>query len=228
MEQSSPNQQTPQAVATQPNAVASRGLKKSDVIAILLIGEVFALLLMVIRKSVGIAVPQPIMYSLPILMPLVALFCLWVMSVLGRKRPVLFQVGKYAAIGFFNTGIDLGVFNAMVLATRLEPRGIVAGGFSSVSFTIAVINSYFWNKYWTFRKEGGAKMGEFMQFVIVSLIGLIINFLYVSGMTKYINPFYGLNAQQWANVVKVTGIFISLAWNFTGYKFMVFRERKPL
>ena len=226
MEQSLSNQQTSQT-ANQPGTVASRRLKKSDVVAILVIGEVFALLLMVIRKSVGVAVPQPIMYSLPILMPLVALGCLWVMSVLGRRRPALFQIGKYAAVGFFNTGIDFGVFNAMVLATKLEPRGIVAGGFSAISFVIAVVNSYFWNKYWTFRKEGGAKMGEFMQFVIVSLIGLIINFLYVSGMTKYIDPVYGLNAQQWANMVKVTGIFISLAWNFTGYKFIVFREREP-
>ena len=203
-------------------------LRVSDIISILVIGEAFALLLMLIRKSVDIQVPDIAIKALPYLMPLVALACLWFTAWLGKKRPTFFQLGKYAAIGFFNTGVDFGVFNAMVLLTNMEPRGLTAGLFSAISFTIAVANSYFWNKFWTFRDKGSAKAGEFMQFVIVSLIGLIINFLYISVMTKFIEPPYGMNAQQWANAVKVTGILISLAWNFTGYKYIVFRDRNPV
>ncbi|MDO8558117.1 MAG: GtrA family protein [bacterium] len=206
--------------------VASRGLKLSDTIAILVIGELFAWLLMVVRKGAELAVPQAIMYSLPIVMPLVALGCLWVMAILGRRRPTLFQLGKYAAIGFFNTALDFAIFNSLVLLTNIEPRGARAGLLTTISFTIAVINSYLWNKYWTFRSKGPARVGEFAQFVVVALVGLVLVSGFLTVMTKFIEPPYGLNIRQWANAVKVMSIFISLAWNFSGYKFIVFRTKK--
>ncbi len=218
----------PSAHPTQENAQGNAPslLKKSDIAAILIIGEIFAWLLMVVRRGAELNVPDAIMYSLPIVMPLAALGCLWVLATLGRKRPMLFQLGKYAAIGFFNTALDFAIFNSLVLATNIEPKGARAGFLTAISFTIAVINSYLWNKYWTFRSRGPARVGEFAQFVIVSLVGLVLVSGFLTVMTKYIEPPYGLNIRQWANVVKVMSIFISLAWNFAGYKFLVFREKK--
>jgi putative flippase GtrA len=223
-----PSANTPASPVAQPLEKAAIRLKVSDIVCILAIGEAFALLVMVIRRNLGVQVPEGILYSLPIIVPLAALFCLWAMAMLGRKKPVLFQIGKYAAIGFLNTGIDLGVFNALVIASNIDPKGIKAGLLSACSFTVAVVNSYLWNKYWTFRDKGKAKGSEFMQFVIVSLIGLLLNFVYVSAVTNYVNPPFDLNLKQWANLVKFMGIFISLAWNFVGYKFIVFKEKKDV
>lgn len=201
-------------------------LRTSDVISILVIGEAFAWLLMVIKKNAAIPVPQQVMWALPVVLPIAALALLWGSAALGRKRPFLFQLGKYAAVGFFNSAIDFGVFNTLILLTHIDPKGMKAGFLSAGGFIVAVVNSYLWNKYWTFRSKGPAKTGEFLQFTIVSLIGLILNFVYVSAMTKFIAPPFELNITQWANVVKVTGVVISVLWNFIGYKFIVFREEK--
>lgn len=206
--------------------VSNRQLSRNDIIAILVIGEVFAWLLIVLRKSIAIPVPGFIISVLPVLMPLVALFCLWAFSVLGRKRPTLFQLGKYAAVGFMNTAVDFVVINIMVLWTGIV-EGLQLGLINSVSFAIAVTNSYLWNKYWTFKdakKEGASKV-EFAQFAVVSLVSLLINSVYVGAMTTYIAPPFNMTPEQWVNLVKAFGIFVALATNFTGYKLFVFRAR---
>lgn len=203
-------------------------LKVSDIVSVLVIGETFAWLLMPLRKSLGVAVPSPVLFLLPVLLPLIALFLLWVFAVLGRRRPSVFQVGKYAAVGFLNTAVDFAVVNVLVLATGIV-SGLKLGLLNSVSFALAVVNSYFWNKYWTFsvRREG-IRGGEFAQFVIVSLVGLFLNSGFVSAVTAYLAPPFGLTPQQWVNLVKAMAIFINLVWNFSGYKFIVFRDKGPV
>ena len=57
--------------------------------------------------------------------------------------------------------------------------GLSAGagysGFKGISFIAAVVNSYFWNKYWVFASTGKNKKGEFLKFFIISAIGFGIN-----------------------------------------------------
>lgn len=219
--------QQSQSASVPDQSVASRGLKRSDVVAILVIGEIFALLLPQIFRANSLVLPGLVMKPLPVVMPLVALFFLWGSTVLGRKRPALFQLGKYAAVGFFNTAVNFAVINQLSIKTGVT-KGLGAGLITGVGFTVAVVNSYFWNKYWTFSKNGarGVKGGEFIQFVIVSLVGLVLSGGFVTLVTQFVKPAFGLNARQWLNFANVLAIFISLAWNFTGYKFIVFRERK--
>ncbi|MDP3963256.1 MAG: GtrA family protein [bacterium] len=212
--------------APAPAAPASPTLSRFDIFAILVIGGIFGGLLIPITRSVKLFLPSAIIYALPIVMPFIALGCLWVMATLGRRRASLFQLGKYAAIGFFNTALDFGIINLLSVMTGIN-KGIGVGALNSVSFAIAVTNSYFWNKYWTFKANGSAKSSEFVQFVIVSLIGLIINSGFVTALTTYVAPPGGLDAQQWLNAVKAISIVISLLWNFTGYKYIVFRNQKP-
>ena len=207
--------------------VSTRQLSKGDIVAILIIGEVFSWLLIVLRKSLAIRVPDFAVWMLPVAMPLVALFCLWVFAVLGRKRPTLFQVGKYAAVGFVNTAVDFVIINILILWTGVV-EGLGLGLLNSASFAIAVTNSYLWNKYWTFveTKKDGASRVEFAQFFTVSLVSLLINSVFVGTTTKYIAPPFGITPEQWVNLVKALGVFIALATNFTGYKLLVFREKR--
>ncbi len=126
-----------------------------------------------------------------------------------------------------NTAIDFTVLNLLMWWT-----GIYKGGWiillNAVSFSIAVINSYLWNKYWTFRAreadEPGEVAKEFSQFIAVTLIGLGINTGVVYGITTLIAPVFGLSPEIWANLAKATATGFSLIWNFIGYKFIVFKK----
>lgn len=142
-------------------------------------------------------------------------------------QPLIKQFSKFIVIGFLNTGIDFAVLNLLLWLT-----GIYSGKWifllNAISFSVAVINSYFWNKYWTFRaKEAGQPVvvaKEFSQFIVITLIGLGINSSIVYGITTFITSFFGLSPELWANSAKAIATAISLIWNFIGYKFVVFKK----
>ncbi|MCG2809773.1 MAG: GtrA family protein, partial [Candidatus Portnoybacteria bacterium] len=107
--------------------------------------------------------------------------------------------------------------------------GIYSGRYiiilNAISFSVAVINSYFWNKLWIFRAGKTEKQaGEFAQFVAITLVGMALNTTAVYVITTLISPMFGLSAELWANLAKVAATVISLIWNFTGYKFIVFKR----
>jgi putative flippase GtrA len=105
----------------------------------------------------------------------------------------------------------------------------IASGFSyslfkSVSFSVAVINSYFWNRIWTFEKGGHGNAKEFGSFLIVSLIGFAINVGIASLVVNLIGPKFGLSKELWANVGAIIAAFSGMTWNFLGYKLIVFKK----
>lgn len=143
-----------------------------------------------------------------------------------KKNPSILQFIKFSLIGGLNTIIDFGVLNFLMWLTRIY-QGPLILLFNTISFTTAVINSYFWNKYWTFQeKEKKGIPVQFFKFLIISIIGAIINGGIVFSVTTYISPFFGLSHELWANLAKVVATAAGLIWNFIGYKFWAFKIKK--
>ena len=97
--------------------------------------------------------------------------------------------------------------------------------FKALSFSIAAVNAYFWNKYWTFEKretKPGAK--EFGKLYIVTGIGFFLNVLIASLVFKTIGPQFGLSDKVWPTFSAGIATFIVFIWNFLGYKFIVFKK----
>ena len=137
---------------------------------------------------------------------------------------IIRQFSKFILVGGVNTGIDFLVLNALMYVT-----GITGGSgifmLNMISFSVAVVNSYFMNKYWTFqdlRKEG--EETKFAQFIAVSLAGAALNSSIVAVFTTLVAPMFGLSPQLWANVGKLLATGASLVWNFIGYKLFVFKR----
>ena len=132
---------------------------------------------------------------------------------------VLRQIIKFVIVGGFNTLIDLAVLNLFIFAT-----GVASGTpfifFKGISFLVAVLNSYFWNRRWTFRSDKKV----FIQFFIVSAIGLFLNVGTAALLVNIIGPQFGLSDKVWANVGAVGGPLVVMTWNFLGYKFVVFKR----
>jgi putative flippase GtrA len=195
--------------------------RKIDILSALIIGEVSAWLLLVISKNVRLNFD--FWWLLPIILPILALAGLWVSFWLGKKILVIFQAAKFALVGILNTLIDLGVLNFLILISDIN-KGLGYSIFKGISFTVAVINSYFWNKLWTFKKIKTAQTGkEFIQFLIVSLIGFGLNVGVASLVVNTIGPQFGLSKEIWANVGAITATAFAMMWNFVGYKFVVFK-----
>lgn len=134
------------------------------------------------------------------------------------------QFLRFAVIGGVNTLLDFAILNLLSWATGIyKGDGIIL--LNAISFTIAVINSYYLNKRWAFKDQGSDERGrKFMLFLIVSVIGAVINTGIVRVVSTNIDPMFGLSAQLWLNAAKVLATGASLVWNFVGYKIFVFKK----
>jgi putative flippase GtrA len=152
--------------------------------------------------------------------PILTLIGIAVAHELGKKVHIIWQFAKFALVGILNTAIDFGILNILVSLTGIY-KGPATLFMDATAFSTAVINSYYWNRKWTFH---GAKQADFISFVAVTLIGLSINASLVFVITTFVQPHFVQTGQQWINVAKAMATAISLFWNFTGYKVIVFKK----
>lgn len=173
-----------------------------------------------------------VLMVLPIAVPFLWAFGVWLGGFLARWVPFFAQFGKFVAVGFLNTTIDFGILNLLSAATGIT-TGAEVGLINIPGFIAAVLNSYFWNKFWVFGDRGEKNIfHDFPKFLLVTVIGLGIN----SGILIFVTGNVGFliqNSQVWQpltdntlllNVAKAAATVISLIWNFVGYKFLVFRS----
>jgi len=140
-----------------------------------------------------------------------------------NKSNIIIQIIKFGFVGAINTIIDLGILNILMFVTGVT-GGILYSVFKAVSFIVAVTNSYFMNKRWTFGIKAKETSKEFSQFFLISIGGFIINVGAASVVVNLIPNFLNVSPQLWGNVGALVGTFFGLAWNFFGYKFIVFKK----
>ncbi len=214
-------------------------MSKRDCYLGILAGFLIGLIILPILKAA-----KPEFYSLKLALGLIIFFTIAVplgllfAHYISKKIPVVWQLAKFVVTGGFNFLLDLGVLTILTFLFRnylfieaektILSLGIIIFTYYSVykatSFIIANINSYFWNKYWTFEKKSTEKSGrEFSQFFIVSVIGFLINVFVASFVFKSISP-VGFTSDQWGLIGAAFGSIAGLVWNFMGYKFIVFKK----
>ena len=145
-------------------------------------------------------------------------------SLVARRAPSLFEFSKFAVVGVLNSGVDFGILNFLMLLTGVS-SGAGFLGFKSISVSLAVINSYAWNKYWTFdaAKSAGARR-ELIAFMAVTVVAVALNIVGADIIVNVIGAPHGFSAKLWANIGAISGAGLTLFANFFGYKFYVFKK----
>ncbi len=200
-------------------------MKKVDIVLALISGEVIAWFFYSILKNLDLGVEvNYLSWILAISFPLISLFALWIASLLGKKFLWIFQIAKFLLIGAMATLVDLGVLNILIMVSGVAV-GFSYSVFKGISFIVATAAKYFGDKFWAFEKMEKSGMGkEFSKFFLVTLIGLAINVGAASLVVNMIGPQFGMNDKIWANIGGVVAAFVGFAWNFLGYKFLVFKK----
>lgn len=198
-------------------------MKKRDIIACLIAGELIALLSFGIFKNFGIE-QKALYWMLPIFTPIFCLFCLYVAFILKKRIPIIWQFAKFILIGVLNTVIDLGILNLLMYEFSAF-SGLFFSIFKGISFLGATTNSYFWNKFWTFNSKKRIHKKEFSQFFFISGAGFLINIGTATIIVNAIGPQFGLSSKIWANFGAVIASFVGMSWNFLGYKLWVFKKK---
>ena len=136
----------------------------------------------------------------------------------AQKWPTSHQFVKYNIVGFFNTIIDFGLY---ILLTRSflfwQYHFLLANAFA---FLVTNIFSFFGNKKFTFKNSSPYLKSQYIKFLIVSIIYLVIvqSILYT-----------GVNLLNFGDIwVKIVASVIGMFWNFYAHKYWSFREKNVI
>ncbi len=153
--------------------------------------------------------------------PLLFIAFLFFAKVVFKKNRDFMQFIKFLMVGVSNTAVSWGTAIYFAEATGIS-RGLPLAVIASVAFLAGCINSYIWNSHWTFRENFANDLKEFEKFFLVSFIGLV-TYNIVLIMVSFLAGYVG-HSLLLANLGILLGMVIAFAWNFFGYKLLVFRK----
>lgn len=135
------------------------------------------------------------------------------------KNPSIFEFIKFAVVGVIGTMVDFGTY--AILTRVFDVYYITA---TCISVFLAIINNFFLNKYWTFKKgQSGDTKKEYLKFFIVSVVNYFLNI----GITWYIvektlsESLFGSYEDFFAKVVAIGIVLFS---NYFGNKYWTFKS----
>jgi len=119
------------------------------------------------------------------------------------------RMAKYGLVGVMNTGVDFAVFCALVYGA-----GLASIGAQVISYGAGLANSYFWNRWWTFRSANRRQAGEVAKFIFVNACSF-------GAATAVLLAMEQMGAG--AAVAKAFSVVVALVVNYFGYRLWVFR-----
>lgn len=199
------------------------GVTCRDAVFALINGLIFAAFLPLIIESFGANIPNSWQLLAFLVFPILTIIGVIVGKFLSKYIGFMFQLSKFGIVGGSNTAVDLGILQLLIILSGVS-GGLVVSGFKAISFVAAVINSYLWNKHWSFeKKESEDTSKEFTQFVLVSIVGLVINAVAFTVIFN-LGPALGFAFEGLETVAGLISTVVVLAWNFVGYKYIVFKK----
>jgi putative flippase GtrA len=202
-----------------------RSVLARDLALALVVGFLTGALAIPVAINLSVNLPIPLA-ALPVIIAVLFAIALLVGSLVADRIPSLFEFSKFSVVGVLNSGVDFGVLNSLILLTGLASGGAFLA-FKSISVTLGVINSYLWNKFWTFQTdvtEAAAARRELFAFILVTVAAVAVNVAGADVIVNVIGAPRGVSGKVWANVGAISGAGLTLFTNFFGYKFFVFKK----
>jgi len=121
------------------------------------------------------------------------------------------QFIKFCLVGTLNAIVDYSVY--LILSRVFSVYFLYA---NIAAILVAMIFSFIFNKYWTFRNHDKKIHTQTAKFVIVNLIYFLLNNSIVFALVNYL--------EMYDLLAKVVAIFIGTFWNFFANRYWTFKK----
>lgn len=150
---------------------------------------------------------------------------------------------KFSVVGAIGFVIDFGAFNILnalgwlqriEISLPLVRQPLTGVGVANmISFTLAVISNFLWNRYWTYPDSRSKPIvGQFVSFYAINVVGLVIRTPILEGLR---GPFANLLRGQLGlaadvavflgnNLALAVGVVIVLFWNFFVNRYITYSD----
>ncbi len=135
---------------------------------------------------------------------------------------------KFAFVGFTGALVDFGILNLLRVVFKMPLIWAQA-----ISFTVAVINNFTWNRFWTYPDSRTKKVSnQLFQFFIINTIGILIRTPLISWLDKLL--FQLIQNLNWTlpldnyivsqNLALAISIFIIMLWNYFANRYWTYAD----
>ena len=133
---------------------------------------------------------------------------------------MIWQFVRFGLVGCLNTTIDLLVLNGLLWLwpTQNIARLLL---FNTLAYAFGALNSFVFNRYWTFQRTGRPNAREGARFLLVTLAAIVCNDLILWLMSQVLHPAH-LNPTLWTNSSKVVAIGGTILVSYLGMRLWVF------
>jgi putative flippase GtrA len=156
----------------------------------------------------------------------------------GSKWKEVERFLKFATVGTLGAVIDLGL-SFILLITLFNPliqiQYLTA---ATVSFVVAVMSNFFWNRYWTYPDSRSRSIQQqLVQFALVSISGWTGRTIWISFAKPFFEKFAANLAIQYnfpiddvnaaligGMIAILLGIFVVMIWNFFVNRYWTYND----
>lgn len=140
-------------------------------------------------------------------------------QLLLKHQKLIEQAIRFITVGFINTGVDYIIYFILTRKSLFFQEYYLLA--NAISFSCAVINSFFLNNYWTFGSNDKFKWRIFLQYVLIYIVGSLLIAEMILFVTVDIFKVYDL-------IGKLVAIVVGFLWNFTILKKYLFNTKQEL
>ena len=156
------------------------------------------------------------------------------------QRPGVRQLIKFCIVGASSFAIDLGLLNLFIYhyGWQVLPA-------KTLSFSLAVVNGFYWNRRWTFQAGAGDAKAQYPKFLLTNTVGLMLNLSIMTGAILLAGRLGWIHADRstgeilelivrgegrksfsplTVNAATVVATVFVTAWNFTAARLWTFKQ----
>jgi putative flippase GtrA len=130
------------------------------------------------------------------------------------------QLVRFGIVGGANTAIDLLILNSLLWLFPTT-NTILVLLFNSLAYSLGAVNSFLFNKYWTFAHWQRTTWSEMRRFAITTFLGMVCNDLLIWSANNLFHPLIS-NTALWMNISKIVAIAGTVFISFLGMRLWVF------
>jgi len=132
-----------------------------------------------------------------------------IIRIINQDNHLIIQGTRFFIVGVSNAVIGLGII--YVCYNLLHVNYMISNG---IGYCCGLINSFIWNKKWTFKSKTNLKK-EIILFFVIFLVSYSLNLFSVIICVEklHLDP----------NLAQIAGIFLYTSSNFLGNKYVTFQ-----
>ena len=137
-----------------------------------------------------------------------------------RRITALWQIVRFGIVGVLNTIVDIIALNILLWRFPTHDTNLLLF-YNSIAYMLGALNSFGFNKYWTFKHKQAVTGSEIFRFAIVNIIGILCNDGIIWSVASILHTVIA-NHTLWANASKGCAIIGTTSVSYLGMRLWVF------